>query len=310
MTSSASGSRSPRLDEMARRPSDYPKLTTPALGRSLKSEFDAFVAAVVFDGEGTLPALFNESFTMVDANTAPLYGLETTLRDSGALRARPGAAQGRAHAGQHHGGDRLGHRPLQRPPGDARPDDQGAAALRRGRPAVGHQHHRGHEHGDEDPQLRRSSPRASTARAARKRHARSLAQPDRGAGADDRRGARRARSRGARRDQGRAAPPPRALGRHGRRRRPDRGPRQVAADEPQLRVGRRRALLPGRVDPARAAAHARADRRVDGRRHPARHRARGDARLAEPDPRPGERRLHLVLPRDAAARAAASSGST
>jgi hypothetical protein len=67
-----------RLDEMTRRPEDYPKLTTPALGASLKNEFDAFVAAVVFDGEGTLPALFTESFTMVDANTAPLYGLETT----------------------------------------------------------------------------------------------------------------------------------------------------------------------------------------------------------------------------------------
>jgi hypothetical protein len=65
------------LDEMARRPSDLPKLTAPELGRSLKSEFDAFVAAVVFDGEGTLTALFSESFTMADANTAPLYGLET-----------------------------------------------------------------------------------------------------------------------------------------------------------------------------------------------------------------------------------------
>src|SRR5687768_6802025 len=65
------------LDEMTRQPSDFPKLTTPELGRSLKSEFDAFVAAVVFDGEGTLPALFDSSFTMADANTAPLYGLTT-----------------------------------------------------------------------------------------------------------------------------------------------------------------------------------------------------------------------------------------
>lgn len=67
-----------RLDEMSRRPSDYPKLTTPALGASLKAEFDGFVASVVFDGEGTLSALFSESFTMADVNTAPLYGLATT----------------------------------------------------------------------------------------------------------------------------------------------------------------------------------------------------------------------------------------
>jgi hypothetical protein len=66
-----------RLDEMSRQPSDYPKLTTPELGRSLKAEFDAYVATIVFDGAGTLPALFTESFSMVDANTAPLYGLES-----------------------------------------------------------------------------------------------------------------------------------------------------------------------------------------------------------------------------------------
>lgn len=63
-----------RLDELAQRPADYPKLGAPALGASLKAEFDAFVAAVVFDGPGTLPALFSESFTFADANTAPLYG--------------------------------------------------------------------------------------------------------------------------------------------------------------------------------------------------------------------------------------------
>lgn len=63
-----------RLDEMAQRPADYPKLFAPSLGASLKAEFDGFVAAVVFDGTGTLPALFTESFTLADANTAPLYG--------------------------------------------------------------------------------------------------------------------------------------------------------------------------------------------------------------------------------------------
>lgn len=83
-----------RLDEMARRPVDYPKLTTPALGASLKSEFDAFVASVVFDGAGTLSALFSESFTMADVNTAPLYGLETTSESPTRLELDPAERRG------------------------------------------------------------------------------------------------------------------------------------------------------------------------------------------------------------------------
>jgi mono/diheme cytochrome c family protein len=62
-----------RLDDMAAHPADYKKLPQPELGASLKAEFDAFIGAVVFDGRGTLPALFSESFTVVDAYTAPLY---------------------------------------------------------------------------------------------------------------------------------------------------------------------------------------------------------------------------------------------
>lgn len=83
-----------RLDEMSRRPSDYPKLTTPALGASLKNEFDAFVASVVFDGAGTLSALFSESFTMADVNTAPLYGLETTSESPTRFDLDPGERRG------------------------------------------------------------------------------------------------------------------------------------------------------------------------------------------------------------------------
>jgi hypothetical protein len=64
-----------RLDEMARRPADFAKLPSPGTGASLKAEFDAYVAAVVFDGAGTVPALFSETFTIADSNTAPLYGL-------------------------------------------------------------------------------------------------------------------------------------------------------------------------------------------------------------------------------------------
>lgn len=65
------------LDRMAQRPSDFPKLSSPDQGASLKAEFDAYVNEVVFDGAGTIPALFSESFTWVDSRTAPLYGLST-----------------------------------------------------------------------------------------------------------------------------------------------------------------------------------------------------------------------------------------
>lgn len=63
------------LDQMARAPSDFPKLASPEQGRALKGEFDAFVGEVVFERRGTLRALFSESFTHVDRHTAPLYGL-------------------------------------------------------------------------------------------------------------------------------------------------------------------------------------------------------------------------------------------
>lgn len=66
------------LDQMARQPGDFVKLTAPEQGPALKAEFDAYVGAVIFDGTGTLPALFSESFTFVDRHTAPLYGLTST----------------------------------------------------------------------------------------------------------------------------------------------------------------------------------------------------------------------------------------
>ncbi|MFT3710688.1 MAG: DUF1592 domain-containing protein [Archangium sp.] len=66
------------LDRMAQRPADFPKLTSPEQGASLKAEFDSYVNAVVFDGAGTLPSLFSEPFSFVDARVAPLYGLTST----------------------------------------------------------------------------------------------------------------------------------------------------------------------------------------------------------------------------------------
>ena len=65
------------LDRMANRPADFPKLSSPAQGASLKAEFDAYVNEVVFDGAGTLSALFSERFTFVDQHTAPLYGFSS-----------------------------------------------------------------------------------------------------------------------------------------------------------------------------------------------------------------------------------------
>jgi hypothetical protein len=62
------------LDDMAARPEDFAKLN-PELGAALKSEFDATVAATLFDGAGTLPALFTSNFAMVNRHTASLYGL-------------------------------------------------------------------------------------------------------------------------------------------------------------------------------------------------------------------------------------------
>ncbi len=66
------------LDRMARQPADFSKLPSAEVGTSLKAEFDAYIGAVIFDGTGTLPALFTETFSFVDRNTAPLYGLTST----------------------------------------------------------------------------------------------------------------------------------------------------------------------------------------------------------------------------------------
>lgn len=66
------------LDDMVSRPQDFTKLASPAQGVALHDGFDAYVAAVVFDGKGTLSAALSEPFAMVNQHTAPLVGAQAT----------------------------------------------------------------------------------------------------------------------------------------------------------------------------------------------------------------------------------------
>ncbi|MEW5742064.1 MAG: DUF1592 domain-containing protein [Myxococcota bacterium] len=63
------------LEDFVARPGDAPKLESPEQGRALKDGFDAYVASVLVDGAGTLPALLQEPFALVNRHSAPLYGL-------------------------------------------------------------------------------------------------------------------------------------------------------------------------------------------------------------------------------------------
>ena len=67
--------RATEIDEMAADPSRFPKLSSPGLGSAFKDEFSRFVRSVVFEGAGTLTALFGERRFPVDSRTAPLYGV-------------------------------------------------------------------------------------------------------------------------------------------------------------------------------------------------------------------------------------------
>lgn len=70
--------RATALDDMVSRPQDFTKLASPAQGVALRDGFDAYVAAVVFDGKGTLAAALDEPFAMVNQHTAPLVGTQAT----------------------------------------------------------------------------------------------------------------------------------------------------------------------------------------------------------------------------------------
>jgi hypothetical protein len=86
--------RATALDDMVRRPQNFPKLGTPALGVALRDEFDDFVAAVAFEGQGTLPALLSESFAPANPATAPLYGLSAPAPGVTRLPLDPGQRAG------------------------------------------------------------------------------------------------------------------------------------------------------------------------------------------------------------------------
>jgi hypothetical protein len=62
------------VDDMVRRPEDFPKLGDPAVGVALHDGLDAFVLEVVNRGDGTLTALLDSPFAMVNRHTAPLVG--------------------------------------------------------------------------------------------------------------------------------------------------------------------------------------------------------------------------------------------
>lgn len=62
------------LEDMVERPADYPKLADPAVGVALRDGLDAFVLEVIRN-EGSLKALLDSPFAMVNRHTAPLVGL-------------------------------------------------------------------------------------------------------------------------------------------------------------------------------------------------------------------------------------------
>ncbi len=66
--------RATALDDMVRRPADFPKLASAEQGRALKDGFDAFVTAVAFSDDGTLAALLQSPFALVNRHSAPLVG--------------------------------------------------------------------------------------------------------------------------------------------------------------------------------------------------------------------------------------------
>jgi hypothetical protein len=64
------------LDDMVVRPEDFPKLSSAAQARALRDGFDRFVVDVAYGSDGTLGALFDSSFAMVNRHTAGLLGVD------------------------------------------------------------------------------------------------------------------------------------------------------------------------------------------------------------------------------------------
>jgi hypothetical protein len=73
--------RATALDDMVRRPEDFPKLASPEQGRALKEGFDAFVDAVAYSDDGSLQALFSSPFAMVNRHSAGLVGADVDAGD-------------------------------------------------------------------------------------------------------------------------------------------------------------------------------------------------------------------------------------
>lgn len=71
--------RATALDDMVRRPEDFPKLASPQQGQALKDGFDAFVDAVAYSDDGSLRALFSSPFAMVNRHSAGLVGADVDV---------------------------------------------------------------------------------------------------------------------------------------------------------------------------------------------------------------------------------------
>ena len=66
-----------KLKDMAARPEEYPKLTSPEQGQALYDEFRTYVERTIYDGDGTLGALLTGKETYINRHIDSLY--DTTI---------------------------------------------------------------------------------------------------------------------------------------------------------------------------------------------------------------------------------------
>ena len=63
-----------RIEEVVLSPAEYPSFT-PELARSMRLETDRFLEAVIWEGEGTFPALLAAPYSFINSRLAQHYGL-------------------------------------------------------------------------------------------------------------------------------------------------------------------------------------------------------------------------------------------
>ena len=77
------------LDAMAREPEAFAKLTSAALGTSLRDEFGTFIERTVVEDGATFSELLTRNVTYADRHTAPLYGASSASEELEALELDP-----------------------------------------------------------------------------------------------------------------------------------------------------------------------------------------------------------------------------